>query len=202
MEMENNIPVEQIPEEVPEVETCTAAAAEEAEVPEITVEESVPAQEEPVETQTESKKVMKWWVWAIIAVIVVALGLTIISAVKDEDSSSSSSSSSGSAPVIYENPYVTIVKTTTNSKYGVTYGAAFNSFFANPKWSYFSATTGENVVEFEGGFLYDGSPATATFQIVVDMDEGMLTVHHLSINGVGQSNLILATMLQKVFESY
>ena len=102
----------------------------------------------------------------------------------------------------YVNPYVQLVKSTKNSKYGITYGAAFDSFFASPSWSYFSATTGENVVEFEGDFLYDGKHATATIQFVVDTDAGMLEVYHLSINGQSQSRLMLSTLLQKVFESY
>lgn len=105
-------------------------------------------------------------------------------------------------PAVYVSPYVTMVKEATNSKYGITYGDAFDSFFTDPEWDYFKATTGEHVVEFEGGFLYDGVPATATIQFVLDMEEGMLSVYHLSINGVDQSKLMLSALVQKVFESY
>lgn len=99
-------------------------------------------------------------------------------------------------------PYVTMVKDATNSNYGITYEKAFNAFFANPEWSYFKATSGEHVVEFEGEFSYDNAPATATIQFVVDVDEGTFSAYHLSINGVDQSRLMLATLIQKVFESY
>ena len=105
-------------------------------------------------------------------------------------------------PAVYVSPYVTMVKEATNSTYGITYGDAFDSFFSDPEWDYFKASTGEHVVEFEGGFLYDGAPATATIQFVLDMEEGTLTVYHLSINGVDQSKLMLSALVKKVFESY
>ena len=62
--------------------------------------------------------------------------------------------------------------------------------------------TGEDVVEFKGGFSYSGSPATAEIQFVLDLSAGTLQVYHLSINGEGQNQLMLAAMVQKVFESY
>ena len=89
-----------------------------------------------------------------------------------------------------------------NSKYGIAYGAAFDRFFTSPGWSCFKATSGEHVVEFTGGFLYSGERATAKLQFIVDMAEGTLEVYHLSINGVAQSRLMLAILIQKVFESY
>ena len=172
---------------------------------EVPAEEVLSVEELPCDENTEPeapkpkgirKLIRKWWFWAIIAAVVASLviGIVLIS--------DSGSSSSGSSSYVYEHPYVTIVKTTKNSNYGVTYGAAFNSFFTNPRWEYFSASSGEDVVEFSGGFYYDGSPATATIQFVLDMDEGTLEVYHLSINGVGQSRLMLGVLVQKVFESY
>lgn len=67
---------------------------------------------------------------------------------------------------------------------------------------HFKASTGEHVVEFEGGFYYDNKPATATIQFIVDMSEGTIQVYHLSINGQAQNKLMLAALVKKVFESY
>ena len=175
------------------IETC-----EIEEAVEISTEEIATAEEEAEPAVPQKKKLVKqWWFWVIIGVAALALIIGITSG----NSGSGSSSSSGSYYVA-ENPYVTIVKTTKNSKYGITYGAAFNSFFSSPDWDYFKASSGEHVVEFQGKFYYDNSPATATVQFVVDTDAGTLEVYHLSINGVAQSRLMLAALVQKVFESY
>ena len=99
-------------------------------------------------------------------------------------------------------PYVTMVKEATHSSYGITYGKAFDSFFADPEWSYFKADSGEDVVEFTGEFSYSGSPATAKIQFVLDLSGGTFTAYHLSIDGVAQNKLMLSAMIQKVFESY
>ena len=95
-----------------------------------------------------------------------------------------------------------MVKNAKNSSYGVTYGKAFDSFFSNTKWRYFESTEGLDVVEFQGKFYYDNSPATAKIQFIVNVSEGTFTVYHLSINDVDQSKLMLATLVNKVFESY
>lgn len=105
-------------------------------------------------------------------------------------------------PVTFVSPYVKMITEATHSEYGITYGDAFDSFFSDPEWSYFESTTGEDVVEFEGGFSYSGSPAIAKIQFVLDLSEGTFSAYHLSINGEDQSRLMLATMIQKVFESY
>lgn len=139
-------------------------------------------------------------------VILALAALLIFSLTACGSDSSSDSGSSGSSSYVPTmptvSPYVLMIKEATHSEYGITYGRAFDSFFADPEWSYFKATTGEHVVEFEGIFSYDGSPATAKIQFVLDMDEGTFSAYHLAINGVDQSRLMLATLIQKVFESY
>ena len=165
-------------------------------------EEEVLVQENPVVTPVEAPKkslVKKWWFWAIIGVVVVAL---IIAIAGGGSGSSGSSGGSGSSYIPMESPYVSLVKTTVNSNYGISYGSAFNAFFSSPSWEYFKASSGEDVVEFEGIFSYDGNPAVATIQFVLDLDEGMLEVYHLSINDVAQSKLMLSALLEVVFESY
>lgn len=211
MENENILDPEVAGEETaaPSQEPSAAEQTVEEVAPaEANAEEAVPAEETPAAEAAEQeapkpkgirKLIRKWWFWAIIVALIALLvvGITLIA-----DGGSSDASTSSNSSYYYEHPYVTLVKTTKNTSYGVTYGAAFNSFFTSPSWEYFSASSGEDVVEFSGGFLYDGAPATATVQFVLDMDAGMLEVYHLSINGVGQSRMMLSALLQKVFESY
>lgn len=195
---EMNAPAQEepIPETAPEMPAEDMIPAEN--------QENLPEENAQMPAPEEKKKglLRKWWFWAIVAAVVILL-IVGIAAIADDSSSGSGSGSSGHSSVVsYVNPYVQIVKTTENSNYGITYGKAFDSFFSSPSWEYFQATTGEHVVEFEGGFLYDNKPATATIQFVLDLDEGMLEVYHLSINGVAQNRLMLSAMIKKVFESY
>lgn len=139
----------------------------------------------------------KWWFWLIVGLVVAGIGTGITVAVVSSGSSSSSYSSG-----ISESPFVTLVKTTTNSNYGITYGAAFDSFFSSPRWRYFLSDGGANVVEFTGKFSYADAPATALIQFVVDLDEGSITASYLEINGIAQNRLLLATLIGKVFSSY
>lgn len=164
----------------------------------------IPTQERP---KTENDKEIRYQTkkrknLVRIIVAVAALAICILVLVLALDSCGSSDESGSSYSYTYSDPYVLMVKTTKNSNYGITYGAAFDSFFSYPTWDHFISTTGEHVVEFEGYFLYDGSRAKAKIQFLLDTGNGTMTVYHLSINGKDQSRLVLAAMIQKVFESY
>ena len=151
---------------------------------------------QPVE-QPKKKKFYKrklFWVLVVLIGIVAVVGIS-------SSGGSSGGSSSGSTYVPSVSPYVRMVKEATHSSYGITYGKAFNSFFSSPSWSSFTATSGETVVEFEGRFSYQNSPATAKIQFVLDLSGGTFSAYHLSINGVAQNKLMLATLIKKVFES-
>ena len=187
---------ETAPEVIPEV-------AEEPAPEECGCESESVAEEPATQSVSKGKKLLKkWWFWAIIAVVVAGLVLGICLIAGDKGSDPGSPSGGTSSVTSYVDPFVTLVKTAENSRYGITYGRAFDSFFTRPRWEYFQAVSGEHVVEFNGGFLYDGEPATATVQFVIDLDEGMLEVYHLSIDGVAQSRLMLSALLEKVFTSY
>lgn len=197
-ELEKPVAQESTEQPAPVAEDVTAEPVTAESAAEVPAEGAAP---EVVAPAPKKKIFKKWWFWVIIGVVVLAVigaAVGIIIGV----TSDSGSDDGGSVGSTYVNPYVTIVKTTKNSNYGITYGAAFDSFFTNPQWSYFQATSGEHVVEFEGGFYYDGAPATATVQFVVDTTAGTLEVYHLSINGVSQSRLVLSALVKKVFESY
>ncbi len=160
--------------------------------------------EEPAEAPQKGRfksLLKKWWFWLIVVAVVGGIVVGIVLA-SNSSKGGSGSSSSYSAPAVYVDPYVTLVKTARNSNYGVTYGAAFDSFFTSPRWESFTASSGEKVVEFNGGFLYSGKPATATFQFVLDFANDRMSVEYLAINGQAQNRLMLATFLQKIFESY
>ncbi len=140
----------------------------------------------------------KWWFWLIVGLVIAGIGAGITVAVV----SSGSGSSSYSSGIDVMSPFVRLVKTTTNTNYGITYGTAFDSFFSSPRWRYFLSDSGMNVVEFTGRFSYADSPATALIQFVVDLDEGSITASYLEINGIAQNRLMLATLIGKVFSSY
>lgn len=191
---------EETPAEMPEV-TEEIQATDEPVEGEVNPEEATDEipEAEVVEDPQPTKK-RKGWIWAVVIAVALALGILIV--VLATDSCGDSGSSGNSQSQSYVNPYVSMVKNARNSSYGITYGAAFDRFFSSPEWSYFKATTGEHVVEFEGYFLYDGARARATIQFVLDMSEGTMTVYHLSINGQSQSRLLLTALVNKVFESY
>ena len=193
------IQTEETPTEMPEVTEEIPATDEPVEEAEVNPEEATdePSEGEVVEDSQPTKK-RKGWIWAVVIAVALALGILIVVLATDSCGGDSDSSQSQS----YVNPYVSMVKNARNSSYGITYGAAFDRFFSSPEWSYFKATTGEHVVEFEGYFLYDGARARATIQFVLNMSEGTMTVYHLSINGQAQSRLLLTALVNKVFESY
>ena len=101
-----------------------------------------------------------------------------------------------------DDDYIDMIKDAENSTYGITYGDAFDSFFTDPTWSYFEATTGEDVVEFEGGLLYNDEPVTALVQFILYVDEGTFEVYYLSLDGEDQDDLMLEALIEKVFEEY
>ena len=192
-------------EPAPETEDAPEAPAEEedAEGPTgETVAEAIPGVEAPKSSGIK-KLIRKWWFWVIAAAVVCGLVIGIVSLTGSSNRGGGSGGSSSTyIPHTYVSPYVTLIKEARNSTYGITYGKAFDSFFSNPKWEYFQATTGEDVVEFTGGFLYSGSPATAKIQFVLDLKGGSFTASYLSINGQAQNWLMRVIMIQKVFESY
>ena len=111
------------------------------------------------------------------------------------------------------------VKLGTTSDYpGVTYGEAFEEFFAKPKWEYFKGTqegpddNGDgqpdyvnediDVVEFTGYCTYQEVEVKALIQFTLDNEAGTFEATYLSFNEVPQSTVMLYGLLSKVFESY
>lgn len=118
-----------------------------------------------------------------------------------------------------EDENVLMVKNGTNSNYPtVTYGEAFDEFFENPSWRYFTGTQdgpdddgdGEpdytkddvDVIEFAGKCMYSDVKVKALIQFTLDKDAGTFDIAYLSFNEVPQSTLVLSGLLSSVFESY
>jgi hypothetical protein len=107
---------------------------------------------------------------------------------------------------------------TPNSYPEITYGDAFENFFAYPTWKYFKGTQegpdddedGEpdytiddiDVVEFTGNCTYSDVEVKALIQFVLDKDAGTFEATYLSFNDVPQSSLMLSGLLSTVFETY
>ncbi len=179
-------------------EPAAAYVPEGTPAPVIMPEQTTQPEQYSVEPPKKKKFYKRWWFWLIVIVVIgfIAIGSS------DSSSGSGGSGSSGGYYASTVSPYVKMVKNAKHSSYGITYGNAFGRFFSNTKWSHFTSTTGLHVVEFEGDFYYDNRPATAVIQFVVDVDGGTFTAQYLSINDVSQSKLMLATLINKAFESY
>lgn len=83
----------------------------------------------------------------------------------------------------------------------ITFGEAFDSFFASPTWKYFESEDGQDVVEFTGYCTYQEVEVKARLQFILEED-GAFTSGALSFNDVPQSQLITGAMLEKAFEQY
>lgn len=112
-----------------------------------------------------------------------------------------------------EDENVLAVKNAVNEEYDVTYGEAFENYFGSPKWKYFKGTeegpdddedgkpdyTKENVdvVEFKGTCIYQDVRVEALIQFT--LDEETFEATYLAYNKVPQSRLMLAALLESVF---
>ena len=109
---------------------------------------------------------------------------------------------SSSSVTNYVNPYVQMVKGGHPTSYpNRNYGEAFGSFFSHPSWRYFESDQGKDVVEFNGGCLYDGHEVEVCVQFVLDVAGGSFETAYLSFNDVPQNRLMLSALIEKVFTS-
>lgn len=84
----------------------------------------------------------------------------------------------------------------------ITYGQAFDEFFADPEWDYFLSEEGVDVVEFKGICTYKEVQVEANLQFILNEAEGTFQQGALSFNGVPQEDLITSVMICKAFEEY
>lgn len=99
--------------------------------------------------------------------------------------------------------YINAVKNGTRSDYpNVTYGEAFERYFANTNWRYFKSDTKKNVVEFTGRCKYYDTEVTAKIQFILDLDNGSFDAEYLAFNDVPQNELTMWALISDVFEDY
>ncbi len=120
--------------------------------------------------------------------------------------------------------HVEMVKNGTSFDYpDITYGEAFEAFFAEPRWKYFQAeaskddqeseeipeeTGSENngkpldVVEFTGYCTYQDVEVEACIQFKLDMDNGTFQTGYVGFNDVPQSSYMANALVNKAFETY
>lgn len=101
------------------------------------------------------------------------------------------------------NDYINMVKDGSPQAYPtITYEKAFENYFSNPDWKYFKSDAGKKVVEFNGNCMYYDEEADICFQFVIDEEDETFTAEYLGINGEAQNMLVLAGVLEAVFENY
>lgn len=84
----------------------------------------------------------------------------------------------------------------------ITYEKAFSAFFDMPRWKYFKADNGKDVVEFTGGCTYQDVAVKARIQFVVDEANRTFEATYLAFNEVPQGMLLLAGLVEKTFSEY
>ena len=101
-----------------------------------------------------------------------------------------------------ESSVVTFVRTgTIEACPSATMGEMADAFMSYPQWTDFVSDTGETVVELEGEITYDGLPATARVQFVVDEPAGTFSAEWLGINDEGQGLITLSALLNNMCEA-
>lgn len=96
------------------------------------------------------------------------------------------------------------VKNAVNSNYpGITYGEAFDNFFAYPLWRHFKGTAKDSdeekeIVEFTGNCTYQDVEVEARIQFTL-YDDGTFEATYLAFNEVPQNMLMLAGLMETVF---
>ncbi|MBS4174253.1 cell division site-positioning protein MapZ family protein [Bacillus sp. FJAT-49736] len=100
-----------------------------------------------------------------------------------------------------DNKYVLFVKNGNLNGYpDVTVGDAFANFFSSPKWKYFKADSGEQVVEFTGFCTYMDKEVKAKLQFIVYDDSDQFDIGALEFNEVPQNALTRAALIKAVYE--
>lgn len=79
-------------------------------------------------------------------------------------------------------------------------GAAFRSFFSNGKWSAFTSTENQQIVEFSGKCTWFNEPAVLTMQFIVNGNE--FEMGHVNIDGNAMNYADSVDILDKILNEY
>ena len=76
-----------------------------------------------------------------------------------------------------------------------------NAFLASPRWEAGADSEGRDFVNISGVVTYQGRPAPAVFQFLIDKDKRGFKYHTFTINGVAQSIYVAAWTLTQMCAS-
>jgi len=82
-----------------------------------------------------------------------------------------------------------------------TLGQMANDYMDSPSWESLVAVDGLTYVNLKGGITYDGVPATALVQFLVNENTDRFEVNVMEINDVPQNNLIANVLLDNMCEA-
>lgn len=78
-------------------------------------------------------------------------------------------------------------------------GSYFNSFFSNPKWTYFRSTEDEYIVEFTGVCSYNNKDVTILLQFIVDHSLESFETVYMERDGAQMPSTEFADLLEGIF---
>ncbi len=76
-----------------------------------------------------------------------------------------------------------------------------NSYIGSPRWEAGADSAGRDFVNVSGIVTYQGKPATAMFQFLIDKDKRGFKYHGFAINSVLQPGYVAAMTLREMCAS-
>ncbi len=84
---------------------------------------------------------------------------------------------------------------------GDTIGKAFNTYFTDPKWTYFESIEGDHVVEFTGKCYYDSAFAEILIQFTVNLEDQSFYVNYKEKNQKFMIDSLWLGLLNSIFRN-
>ena len=97
--------------------------------------------------------------------------------------------------------YIDQVKNgTLNSHQSVTVGKAFEDFFSDTDWEYFTSENNQNIVEFTGTYNINNKKYKTLIQFAVNKNSTEFEMKYLEVNGKPQNLLSWNSLLSNIYE--
>lgn len=99
------------------------------------------------------------------------------------------------------NQYIDIVKNgTLNSYKSVTVGKAFEEFFTDTDWEYFSSDRYKDIVQFTGTYHINDKKYKTLIQFTVNKDKSEFEMNYCEVNGKSQNLFEWSSLLSNIYE--
>jgi hypothetical protein len=99
------------------------------------------------------------------------------------------------------NQYIHIVKNgTLNSYKSITVGKAFEDFFTDTDWKYFSSDNKKDIVEFTGTYHINEKKYKTLIQFTVNKDNSEFEMNYFEVNGKSQTLFEWSSLLSNIYE--